>query len=658
MVDKAPNLKSISALVEKTLPSNMANSSQSSQTIVLPAHDSELVNPDAGSTVALSPRSKAWLIAKSHTCDFCSEIVLDSTSRPYFKREIEFDWPDNTDIYAPAPTAPVDRCPLFWKATSPNPFSPFDIPKEKDPFLEIEISSFGEEDSPPLVDVASKHALMWIRRCLEKCQESHQETCARLASAVPPSRLIDLGSDNGTLRLVNTNGKSYEYAALSYVWGEDQPYKTMNANLAGYQKEMEISPGARTIHDTIMVTRDLGLRYLWIDALCIIQDNEDDMSNELARMPDIYKGSFVTISAASARTCSAGFLEPRNPEVDPMVRLPFRCPKGELGSVFLFSIPQDEPSSPIDDRAWTLQESLLPPRSVEFGSETLQWKCRGSGESYGSARDTNRKVQWPEGHTDDAIDMWCDVVRDYSRRQMSMEYDRLVAISAIAADLGQTISRHHGVNKAGYAAGLWVWDLPRLLFWHTANPAVKARPKEYLAPTWSWASVKGEVFFPTRSMVNLKLQILSVRVDLKSTTLRYGQVTGGELVVRGRLKSAIWIPGESSRRYSTLEDPTVDALRGIKLASVRLDAEGELKIPGSTVWCLEVAVRILSPLQVNQGYGFAKIHGLVLCRCSRKEEPDSVKAEHGLLSTFRRLGYFGIKWVLLEWITGVRKTLC
>jgi hypothetical protein len=148
MVDKTPNLKSISAPVEKTLPSKMANSPQSSQTIVLPAHDSELVNPNAGSTVALSPRSKAWLIAKSHTCDFCSKIVLDSTSRPYFKREIEFDWPDwDTDTDVPAPAAHVDRCPLILKATSPDAFWPYIIPKEKDPFLEIEISSFEEKHS-------------------------------------------------------------------------------------------------------------------------------------------------------------------------------------------------------------------------------------------------------------------------------------------------------------------------------------------------------------------------------------------------------------------------------------------------------------------------------------------------------------------------------
>jgi hypothetical protein len=485
---------------------------------------------------------------------------------------------------------------------------------------------------------------MWIRRCLKECQESHQETCARLASAVPSSRLIDLGSDGGALRIVKTNGKSYEYAALSYVWGEDQPYKTMNANLAEYQKEMEISPGARTIHDTIMVTRELGLRYLWIDALCIVQDNEDDMSNELARMPDIYKGSFVTISAASAKTCSAGFLEPRDPKMSHMVRLPFRCPDGELDSVFLFLMSGYEPSAPIDDRAWTLQESRLSPRSVAFGSETLQWKCCGSGESYGSSRKTDRKGRWPESNINDVIDTWCDVVRDYSRRQMSKEYDRLVAISAIAADLGQTISSNFGVNKAEYAAGLWVSDLPRLLFWHTTDPAVKPRPKEYLAPTWSWASVKSEVYFPTRADVHLKLQVLSVRVDLKSTTLRYGQVTGGELVVRGRLKSAIWIPGKSYRTYSTLEDPTVDALKAKRLASVKLDAEGELTIPGSIVWCLEVGPRIVSRKRAIQGYSSSKIHGLILCRYSGKEELESAKVGYDLLSTFRRLGYFEIDW--------------
>lgn len=112
---------------------------------------------------------------------------------------------------------------------------------------------------------------------------------------------------------------------------------------------LEIPASAKTIHDAIRVTRELHLRYLSIDALCIIQDSEDDMKKELVRMPSIYKGSYVTISAASAKSSSTGFLELRNPRVEDIVRLAYRCLNGELGTAFLFKYRYLESSSPIDD---------------------------------------------------------------------------------------------------------------------------------------------------------------------------------------------------------------------------------------------------------------------------------------------------------------------
>ncbi len=90
--------------------------------------------------------------------------------------------------------------------------------------------------------------------------------------------------------------------------------------------------------------------------------------------------------------------------------------------------------------------------------------CYASGEPYGGTRHTDRKALWPESNFKKAMEELDSVVISYSRRLMSKEDDRLLTISAIAADLGQTMLGKFGASKAEYAAGLWVSELPRHLF--------------------------------------------------------------------------------------------------------------------------------------------------------------------------------------------------
>lgn len=450
----------------------------------------------------------------------------------------------------------------------------------------------------------------------------------------PPSRLIDLGLEDGRLRLVDTNGKTFEYSALSYCWGGDQNYMTKQARLTKYYETLEIPQEAKTIHDAVMVTRQLGLRYLWIDALCIVQDNQDDINKELARMPDIYKGSNVTIVAASARASSTGFLETRNPKVERMVRLPYRCPNGELGTAFLYRLTPHQKSPPIDGRAWTLQESLLAPRIIEFGIDTLKWRFYKSGESYGAAWYSPSKTSWPLNDINNAMHKWDSTVIEYSKRQLSKESDRLVALSAIAADFAHILNKNFGVEDATYAAGLWsrgFWDgdFGRQLLWHAPYDAIpQPRPQQYQAPSWSWASMKGPISFPLRDDLRLKISAHLLAVELRTPDLKYGQVTGGKIWVEGRLKSAIWMPDKMS-----LEDPTTAILKGKKLASVRLDAEWDPKSQGSTVWCLEGATSFTGPATHQGGSNSEETIGLVLCLC---DDEDVYK------KTFHRVGYFEI----------------
>jgi hypothetical protein len=158
--------------------------------------------------------------------------------------------------------------------------------------------------------VGSAGAFQFAKQCLREC-ETHRECHPLTPANGGPLRLIEVGSGNGNLKLVENFRQIPKYAALSYCWGGDQDYETTSTNIESYQQQLHLSPTARTIHEAILGTRKLGLEYLWIDALCIIQDKREDVDAELARMPDIYKAAYVTIIPTTSKSSATGFLEPR-----------------------------------------------------------------------------------------------------------------------------------------------------------------------------------------------------------------------------------------------------------------------------------------------------------------------------------------------------------
>ena len=125
-------------------------------------------------------------------------------------------------------------------------------------------------------------------------------------------------------------------------------------------KGLPLSVLPATIRDAIRLARDLGLRFIWIDAFCILQDCELDKNAELRKMQDIYHNAYVTIIAASAKECSDGFLCKRSATESQPFSLPFLFPDDMLGNVMLEELWHYEPSEePVEGRAWTLQERLL-----------------------------------------------------------------------------------------------------------------------------------------------------------------------------------------------------------------------------------------------------------------------------------------------------------
>ena len=236
------------------------------------------------------------------------------------------------------------------------------------------------------VQVSQLHGWDEPRQWLEAC--SRHACCPRPVPTPLPSRVIDVLSDPAgpTVKLVSGHGTKDFYAALSYCWGGVQSGLTTTTNLEQRKVSFDMKSLSLTIQQAIWVTRLLGLRYLWIDAICIVQDSVEDKIHELGSMGAIYQQAYVTILAANSESASHGFLDDRlEPEGQPRM-LPFWTSDLRLTSISSrFQDPEEpEVQEALDRRAWAFQENLLSSRRLLFTEKTLQYECRPPSSESGS----------------------------------------------------------------------------------------------------------------------------------------------------------------------------------------------------------------------------------------------------------------------------------
>ncbi len=422
------------------------------------------------------------------------------------------------------------------------------------------------------------------------------------------------------------------YIALSYCWGGDQPQKTLRSRISSGQFELDWDTMPRTIQDAVRVTVRLGYSNLWVDSLCIVQDDEVDKAQQIAMMPQIYNEAVVTVIASKSNRVTDGFLDPI--KFDKMqnlaVQLPFRCHDGSsssssdtLGTITLLDIRGADEPEPIDLRAWTFQERYLSERSIEFDSKQCRWDCGyteigGGQDALRLGPYTDGWRAWQEdsdlrlvtsfryvrnalrGRDDDIIVEWRVVLGYYTRRRLTFPADRILALSGVAARFG------HLLRGDEYLAGHWRRHLPQDLLWHVktgrGSPR-RPRPGQYQAPSWSWAGVNGEVLFlfaravkpGDEARADLVMSVTEAHTELQEPTAKYGAVTSGYLRVLGRLRKAVWIGGSSPQEqmvalHSRLDDGT---LRPIPCLHMMPDAleDSELHTVGPVeVHLLQVGV--------------------------------------------------------------------
>lgn len=166
------------------------------------------------------------------------------------------------------------------------------------------------------------------------------------------------------------------YSALSYCWGGDQPVLAKTASLDILKSGIAIIALPQTIKDAIEITQRLNIRFLWVDALCIIQDCAKDKSVEIQKMGSIYKNATITIVASFASSVMDGFLRnTRKPPPEPSY-YQFPMPDGTSERISISARHFLTPQSFLDRRGWTYQERILSPPLLQFSEKELLWSCQ------------------------------------------------------------------------------------------------------------------------------------------------------------------------------------------------------------------------------------------------------------------------------------------
>jgi hypothetical protein len=354
-------------------------------------------------------------------------------------------------------------------------------------------------------------AKIWTNRCSE-----NHENCNKNDQNVLPTRLISIASNVPKLVLTAGWETKPRYSTLSHRWGDDDFLKLTEKNHDSFLEEIPLEELPKTFKDAIQITRRLGLEYLWIDSLCILQGNTDDWRREAGLMSYVYGGSFVNIAAASARSVHEGCLL-KTPYMVDGLRASITVNGASLvrefrsRSVYKLSTT----NSHLATRGWAIQERILPPRTVHFGHRGAFWECRTMTANEflpdGFPNQLGRGLLNEKRRQSHLGSWWRDVVRLYSAANLTYSHDKLPALSGI-------VRRIHEERGGQYLSGMWrEEDIEAQLCWRATRP--QKRPP-WRAPSWSWASIDGQVLYQVRQPEILETE--------------YAHVLDAEMTLRGQ----------------------------------------------------------------------------------------------------------------------------
>jgi hypothetical protein len=373
-----------------------------------------------------------------------------------------------------------------------------------------------EEATAVSGNTGSEAGLNQLVAWMEDCQSQHN-LCPKNLKQTLPTRVLDLGlSDiSPNIKLLETTGESDRYACLSHRWIHGDTICTTLSNIRERKELILWDTLPKRFQQSITVARRLGLRYIWIDSLCIIQGPEsDDWLMEAPKMATYYKNGYITLSASCAIGAGDGCFQIA-PNTSTICRALFHAPGFEYQVHCRF--PLEHQPLPLHSRGWVYQEHVLSPRVVHFAQELI-WECFETTKCECSriVQNISPQIFFPVSPSETTLytpvfgrkqalnrclisenkqnvrDLWRGIVSEYTHKTLTYDDDIFPALAGLAKQM-------QIFRKCSYYAGLWEDTLITDLLWAAKDKDSRIigyeypRPTKWRAPTWSWASTTAPV---------------------------------------------------------------------------------------------------------------------------------------------------------------------
>lgn len=417
-------------------------------------------------------------------------------------------------------------------------------PIQSDRFMEFTLCPTSAQESKGIynslpgktveISACTSRATRIWRYWYDTCTKSHTE-CQRAQTGLSrftPSRLIKILEPESTesrdlrWRLVLGNTiPDVPYVTLSHCWGTSQHTVLTNANLEVLKNISDCASLPKTYQDAMIIAHSLGFRHIWIDSLCIIQDNQADWLRESSNMDKVYKTSSCNIAATWARDGTGGCFSESDPALTSLTTVSITSSSGEMAEYQIGNADAkqgDIEAAALNTRAWVFQERYLSPRQIQFAASQVYWECHelvaseqfpaGLPSDMCGSRSSKRVLD----NRGDQIELrrkWDWMVREYSETKVTRVSDRTIAFSGLVGYMRSYIEDE-------YLAGLWRQDLSRQLLWFPRRGHLlrqrTASNGAYLAPSWSWMSVNTPIVYDFRyaweEVMTFQVRVLPVGI--------------------------------------------------------------------------------------------------------------------------------------------------
>lgn len=306
------------------------------------------------------------------------------------------------------------------------------------------------------------------------------------------------------MRLHGSYGGPGNFVYLSFPWGGVRPaFVLTSRNFLSISDGIPLNSLSEIHQDAVDATRRLGFRYLWVDALCMIQDDKEDAMMELRRMSEYLSNATFVLQAAASPNSSTRLYQPRRKALLQMEITRARHfesvtsePEPSMVTGVELRLPLQTASEALGvrvmKRGWMFQEIILPSKMVIFGEDQIYWHCQAGLMSEGDTLTREpilRLLPMYSTATDferrDSLHSWYQLISNYSASHVSFIPDRLIAISSLA---------RYFDAEATLIDGLWDRDIQNGLLWRVDNiRTARGLHGDMVGVSWSWASIDARV---------------------------------------------------------------------------------------------------------------------------------------------------------------------